>query len=58
MGVIDGSVMQSVGELMGIISIFCAWDLIEEAIHKGIEASFRKGDTSIEITKNEEENTK
>lgn len=47
--------MQGAGEIIGMITIFSAWDLISEAIHKGIEASFRRGDTSIEITKNEED---
>ena len=55
MGIIDGSVMQGAGEIIGMITIFSAWDLISEAIHKGIEASFRRGDTSIEISKNEED---
>ena len=55
MGIIDGSVMQGAGEIIGMITIFSAWDLISEAIHKGIEASFKRGDTSIEITKNDED---
>lgn len=55
MGIIDGSVMQGAGEIIGMITIFSAWDLIGEAIHKGIEASFKRGDTSIEITKNDDD---
>ncbi len=47
--------MQGAGEIIGMITIFSAWDLIGEAIHKGIEASFKRGDTSIEITKNDED---
>ena len=55
MGIMNGSVMQGAGEIIGMITIFSAWDLIGEAIHKGIEASFKRGDTSIEITKNDED---
>ena len=47
MGIIDGSVMQGAGEIIGMITIFSAWDLIGEAIHKGIEASFMRVDTFI-----------
>lgn len=45
-GVIDGSVFIGVGELMGIQSLFTAWDCIE----KGQAAKFSHGKTTLEIS--------
>lgn len=49
-GRIDGSVLQAVGEIIGIISIFFAWDVIIAAIDKGVGTKWQHGNTSVSIT--------
>lgn len=44
-GKIDGSVLSGVGEIIGIIAIFFAW----EAVDKGIDAKVTHGNTTIEL---------
>lgn len=44
-GKIDGSVLSAVGEIIGIIAIFFAW----EAIDRGIDAKVTHGNTTIEL---------
>ncbi len=51
MGKVDGSVLQGVGEIIGIISIFFAWDNISEAIDKGIGTKWQHGNTSVIVGK-------
>lgn len=46
MGVIDPSVIRAVGELMGMAGMLLLW----HAIDKGIDAKFKHGDTTIELT--------
>lgn len=53
-GVIDPSVIKAVGEIIGVIGIFFAWD----AILKGLEARITHGDTTIEIHRDEDEEKK
>ena len=50
MGKIDGSVLQGVGEIIGMISIFFAWDNISAAIDKGVGTKWQHGNTSVSIT--------
>lgn len=45
MGVIDGSVLASVGELFAFAALFFAW----EAVDRGIDAKIRHGDTEIDL---------
>lgn len=45
LGVIDGSALKAVGELLGFNSLFLAW----AAIEKGYGAEIRHGDTSAKI---------
>lgn len=47
MGKIDGSVLQGVGEIIGIISIFFGWDSVD----KGLGAKFKHKDTEATIGK-------
>lgn len=44
-GKIDGSVLSAVGEIIGIIAIFFAW----EAVDRGIDAKVTHGNTTIEL---------
>lgn len=48
---IDSSVLIAVGEING----FIAMGAVLKAIDKGVDATFQKGDTSVTITNNDEE---
>ena len=48
---IDSSVLIAVGEING----FAALGAVIKAIDKGVDATFQKGDTSVTITNNEDE---
>jgi hypothetical protein len=50
MGVIDGSLLTAVGELLLFPTLLYAF----RAIELGMKVKFQKGETSIEIHKNEE----
>ena len=51
MGVIDGSVLTAVGELLLFPTLLYAY----RALKHGYEVKFQKGETSIEVHKNEED---
>lgn len=51
MGVIDGSLLTAVGELLLFPTLLYAF----RAIELGMKVKFQKGETSIEIHKNNEE---
>ena len=51
MGVIDGSVLTAVGELLLFPTLLYAY----RALKLGYEVKFQKGKTSIEVHKNEED---
>lgn len=51
MGVIDGSVLTAVGELLLFPTLLYAY----RALKLGYEVKFQKGETSIEVRKNEED---
>ena len=48
---IDSSILIAVGEING----FIAMGAVLKAIDKGVDAKFQKGDTSVTITNNEDE---
>ena len=48
---IEQSVLIAVGEINGFIAI----GAVLKAIDKGVDATFQKGDTSVTITNNDEE---
>ena len=48
---IDSSVLIAVGEING----FIAMGAVLKAIDKGVDATFQKGDTSVTITNNDED---
>lgn len=50
MGVIDGSVLTAIGELLLFPTLLYAY----RAIELGLSVKFQKGETSIEITKHDE----
>lgn len=49
--VIDNSVLIAVGEINGFIAL----GAVIKAIDKGVDATFQKGDTSVTITNNDNE---
>lgn len=49
--VIDNSVLIAVGEINGFIAL----GAVIKAIDKGVDATFQKGDTSVTITNNDDE---
>jgi hypothetical protein len=51
MGIIDGSVLTSVGELLLFPTLLYGF----RAIELGLSVKFQKGETSIEISKKDEE---
>ena len=51
MGVIDGSVLTAVGELLLFPTLLYAY----RALELGYRVKFQKGETSIEVHKNEED---
>ena len=51
MGIIDGSVLTAVGEIL----IFPTLAYTYKAIELGLEVKFQKGETSIEIHRDEDE---
>ena len=51
LSVIDNSVLIAVGEINGFIAL----GAVIKAIDKGVDATFQKGDTSVTITNNENE---
>lgn len=51
MGVIDGSVLTAVGELLLFPTLLYAY----RALELGYKVKFQKGETSIEVHKNEED---
>ena len=51
MGIIDGSVLTAVGELLLFPTLLYAY----RAIELGLRVKFQKGETSIEISKQDEE---
>lgn len=51
-GKIDGSVLSAVGEIIGIIAIFFAW----EAVDRGIDAKVTHGNTTIELNNPDKKN--
>lgn len=55
MGVVDGSVLKAAGEVIGMISIFFAWDSVESAIEKGMGTKFQHGNTSVTVGKKTED---
>ena len=48
---IDSSVLIAVGEING----FAALGAVIKAVDKGVDATFQKGDTSVTITNNDED---
>lgn len=54
MGVIDGSVLTATGELLLFPTLLYGF----RAIELGLSVKFQKGETSIEISKNEEDDEK
>lgn len=48
---IDSSILIAVGEING----FIAMGAVLKAIDKGVDATFQKGDTSVTITNNDED---
>lgn len=48
---IDSSILIAVGEING----FIAMGAVLKAIDKGVDATFQKGDTSVTITNNDDE---
>jgi len=48
-GVIDGSVLKAMGELLGGTGILMCWSSIDRAIDKGIDTKVTHRDTQIEI---------
>lgn len=52
MGVIDGSVLTAVGELLLFPTLIYGF----RAIEMGLEVRFQKGETTIEIHKDDDEN--
>lgn len=50
MGVIDGSVLTAIGELLLFPTLLYAY----RAIELGLSVKFQKGDTSIELSKHDE----
>lgn len=52
MGVIDGSVLTAVGELLLFPTMLYAY----RALELGYKVKFKKGDTSVEVHKSETEN--
>lgn len=53
-GVIDKSVIQGTGEIVGIIAIFFAW----HAVDKGFDAKITHGNTTVELTNDEDNELK
>lgn len=51
MGVIDGSVISAVGELIAFAALLTLW----HAIDKGIDAKFSHGNTTLELTNDDDE---
>lgn len=51
MGIIDGSILKAVGELLLFPTLLYAF----RAMELGIKVKFQKGDTSVELHKGEEE---
>lgn len=51
LSVIDNSVLIAVGEINGFIAL----GAVLKAVDKGVDATFQKGDTSVTITNNEDE---
>ena len=51
LSVIDNTVLIAVGEINGFIAL----GTVIKAIDKGVDATFQKGDTSVTITNNEDE---
>lgn len=54
MGIIDGSVLTATGELLLFPTLLYGF----RAIELGLSVKFQKGETSIEISKNEEDDEK
>ena len=52
MGVIDGSCLTAVGELLAFPTLLYGF----RAVELGLRVKFQKGETSIEISKEEEDN--
>ena len=48
---IDSSILIAVGEINGFIAL----GTVIKAVDKGVDATFQKGDTSVTITNNEDE---
>lgn len=53
MGVIDGSVLTAVGEMIGLKALTLAW----HAVDKGIDAKVTHGQTTVNLT-NDDKNEK
>ena len=51
LSVIDNSVLIAVGEINGFIAL----GAVIKAVDKGVDATFQKGDTSVTITNNDNE---
>lgn len=49
MGIIDGSVIKAVGEIIGMITIFLIWEIASLAINKNADIKLQKGDSSISV---------
>lgn len=56
MGVVDGSVLKAGGILLGFASLFQAPEIIR-SLSKFSGAKFTKGDMTIEVHKNDEDET-
>jgi hypothetical protein len=54
MGIIDGSCLTAVGELLLFPTLLYAF----RAVELGLKVKFQKGETSIEITKNQQNGDK
>ena len=54
LGVIDGSVLTAVGELLG----FCALNILLLGLNKGTDITVRKGDLEVEVDSHTHEEEK
>lgn len=48
-GVIDGSVLKAMGELLGGTGILMCWSCLDRAIDKGIDATIKHKETEVKI---------
>lgn len=48
-GIVDGSVLTSVGELLGFATLSVTAHAIDKAIDKGLDTTFKHGQTEVHI---------